>query len=342
MRSGTRVTVTKISLAVASLAALTGCVSASSAIIVEADIAAPTENHAEISTSPLDEYLGLVFGLGFSPAEFRRIIEMQNVREEELIATCMADQGFDYILYLDRNPLPAVDGEPWLRDDTEWVSKWGYGMFKTDPEPGSFPVQAATWGVIQETDPNFALVSSMTSAERSAWEGAFFGQWPEPGCFDTAWQNAMDGTPQSILETVEFAWLWGAWFELQSQLHSPISADQDWAACMADAGIAGLSRQQDAWEMVNAMIFNTPPHIGIISPGWNWFADIEMSDLERLRAFEVEIAQRDLACRIAVDYENRRASFVHELETQFVSDNKQELEALRDAAEQRGVNWLDD
>jgi len=268
--------------------------------------------------SPLDEYLSLVLGLGHSPAEQRQIAEQRLIREEDFVAQCMYNDGFTYIPFIERNPLPDAEHLP-RPNDLDWVSQWGYGVFTNLPNART---QASTRETFAENDPNSEIFTNLSEGEQSAWLDALYGDNTTAGCLSEGWELAQDESPASIFQTDEFRPLFDAWVEMSLKANYEfIEADSDWANCMAEAGFSGMESQRDAELKVHSLT---------------------MSDTTELQRTEIEIALADLNCRETVDYQSRRQQHIIEVETQFVNDHRSSLEALRDAAEQRGITWLDD
>jgi len=323
MRIGVSRTIQSFSIAFALVLGISACSNASrslSAGEVTTGDAAESDSSFE---SPLNEYLSLVLGIGHSPAESLRWHETRNMHRESLIAQCMHENGFDFELFVDRYPLPIQDGEPWRRDDPVWVAEWGYGMQNPNPEPGTIPVHSTSRGILDENDPNVALLVEMSQSEADAWNRAFWGESLENyGCLDTAELQLQEEQPGSIFETEEFRPLFNAWRDMMMVPPGISDADLDWANCMADAGHPGFAQQSDAATSIALGLHNATG-----------------SSLAELRQKEIELALIDLNCRNAVDYTARQNADRLERETQFVNDHRAELEALRDAAEQRGIEW---
>lgn len=302
---------------------LSGCSSNAENSIRSTDgIGESSSNQTELPPieSPLDEYLSLVLGLGHSPAEQRQIAEQRTIMEEDFIAQCMYNDGFTYIPFIERTSQLNPEDQP-RPNDSDWVAQWGYGVF-TNP-PGSSP-QFLSRGEFAENDPNFEVFNNLSSGEQAAWLEALWGRPDNPssGCQAEGWQLAQEETPASLFQTDEFLPLFNAWADITwNANYEFIDADSDWANCMANGGFTGLERQLDAELKVHSLV---------------------MADQTELERSEIEIALADLQCREEVDYAARRREHIVEAEARFVNDHRSSLEALRDAAEQRGVTWLND
>ena len=96
--------------------------------------------------SPLRQYRDLIFGAGTSPnaspqERWRAYAEQQN-QLNELIATCMSEQGFDYpVERINEEVVPTdLDGPAWEPESRDWVERYGYGLADYpltvgDPQP---------------------------------------------------------------------------------------------------------------------------------------------------------------------------------------------------------------
>jgi len=356
----------------------TGCVSAASS----SDVANPSltsEDGDYITTrrySPLDEYLSLVLGLGLTRDEQISHFRTRNIRQEELVAQCMNNLGFDYTIFVERNPIVLATDLARPLDDLDWVSQWGYGI--TDPTQNIAGITTSVWREFLENDPNLAVYSNLYQGEQLQWRNALWGEVIEIdddgftvsetiGCLDIARQQGEEELPQSIFQSDEFAPLFSAWMQMSFSVYSEVSdADRDWAACMADRGFPRFSRQTDAAQSINETLGeiiatqkNLDWHRAYIdghdpaNTEWSDYAitgvleylDYRQPQLDQelveLQTREIDMALADLNCRTEVDFQNRRDAFEIELETQFVNDHRVALVALRDAAEQRGITWQD-
>jgi len=309
---------------------------------------------ATIQSSPLSEYLGGLWGADLSEGERRRQQEAEDLHREELIAQCMQAAGFEFI------PVQTTANDGLLTDDTyrpndrDWVAQYGFALIHNpwenvvnEPASGPAPV-----------DPNQEYLDSLSDAERAAYQEALFGFHDEDlpegvigedgqildmeayranmGCWGVA-QRQIDATsPDGLWNSPEFAPLFASIYEMrQSVYNNPEfdAIDVDWANCMADAGHPGIMRQahvQD--ELVN--------DYNAIVENWDWDKGEPIAanspELTALGEREIELALADFDCRASTNWQSRRMAIVYDAERQFINDHQSELNALRDAAEQRG------
>lgn len=309
--------------AAALLLVLTGCTAASD----DADATAE---------SPLGEYLSALWGGDLSEEEQAAAYEEENREREELMATCMKEQGFDYAPNVSTGT-SFSSGEEWQPDEREWVAQYGYGMVRwpgMDDQPDMEEVYE---------DPNQEYVASLTPSEQTAFyealhgppvpeeelneDGSYEWSWETSGCYGWA-QNELDGDNPIMSE--EFAPLMEEINQFYTDLDSASSmadVDAEWAACMADAGHGGFARQSEALTSISDEL-NT-----YYESQTEWIEDDPA--LDEIADREVELALVDLDCRESTDYRERRQDVVVALEEQFIADHQAELDALKAAAEQR-------
>jgi len=284
---------------------------------------------------PLDEYLSFVLGSGFTDEENARISEQRIIREEELIAQCMNSAGFDYVPYLG-NQLNFVDFRSHFNDEN-WVSQYGYGTFHPDAITRT---TLSGQDLHSETDPNRAIFDSLSETEQQAWRTALAGPPGNSsiGCRIEAIDKMLEEQPGALFTHPdgEFRPLFEAWRQMSESIFRDFDGDRDWANCMADAGYPGFVHQWDALNQIGS------EHFDII---WNQ-QNVDLNptnspEMAALQHREIEMALADLNCRNIVNYQARLNQRRFEIETQFIADHRVALAALRDAAEQQGVSWLD-
>jgi len=309
-------------------------------------------SNAEIA-SPLEPYLASVWGTGLSQEEQIAVAEARNVFEENYIAQCMRDAGFEYTPFPEGTTFRFGDAENWQPEDREWVAQHGFGMFFEGTRPDSMVTSLTIDG-----DPNRAHQESLSAAEAKAWQEALEGRWADfndgtfvfedgttmdfdewmeyrstNSCRGRAWSATQENSPVALAQTEEFAPLFDAINQLRDvQRATATDADREWSICMANAGHPDLGTQWDAQNLVQE-------RSSAFWDDWTWEErghpdrDPEMI---AIRELEIELALADFDCRAETDFDARQAAHRLELETQFVNDHRAALEALRAAAEQLG------
>jgi len=299
-------------------------------------VANTVTDDGNLQVSPLAEYLSLVWGTDLSPDERAQRDYDLNRRQQELIAQCMQEAGFEFYPELGEASVNPIRTD-WRPDDREWVAQWGYGLTRNpEAEMPAPPVQ-------EGTNPNYEYFSSLSEAEAQAYNEALYGApiddenhvwtWEEMGCWGFAQNETATASPIDLVASQEFAPL----FEALNQLESDVTlADQraaierEWAVCMADAGYPGLESRWDAQDQFSTEVDE------FLKDWWEQYGEDptgtpEMTELGRR---EVELALADLDCRESVNYQTRLNSAQYELEARFVEEHRADLEALRAAAEQ--------
>ena len=122
----------------------------------------PAVDDSEQPTT-LEDYLGPGF-LSFDPAADADYFVQQERRAQELIAQCMAEEGFEYVAVT----RPTEQFEYGTPEDVDYALEYGfdvstrYGETLTSPED--------TW-----TDPNQSIVESLSESERGAYYETLYG-----------------------------------------------------------------------------------------------------------------------------------------------------------------------
>lgn len=269
-------------------------------------------------------------------AEMRRI--------EELVAECMAEQGFDYI------PVDYSSQVGFSSDDleVEWgtlefAELYGYGA-TTDP-----------WGSLEEQgpgdefeDPNWPAVEAMSESEQTAYYEALHGpmtfeegdeveweyNWEEAGCQGWA-QHEVQGGIDSPWEDDRFAGLQQEmelmWETVQADPRLT-EIEASWTTCMADAGYPGFTQVHDAEESIydatNEIWESAWDEIPPDAPEEEW-TDAEAAVQDALSALterEIATAVADYTCRAEVDYDAKRRAIELEYEQEFFDTHRTELE----------------
>lgn len=233
----------------------------------------PTPTPSEDAGTPLETMLA-DYLKGWSGEDVsRRLAEM-----EDLIAACMAEQGFSYTpVDYSAMEVDLSAGLEMAGGRLEFAEQYGYGI-TTNP---------FTTGEDEVTDPNEEYVAAMSDAERDAYLTALYGaawsgdpaddgddgtdgagedgagaddaeplegyDWTEAGCSGRAQQEVM--TPG--LEDDEFAALEEELITMLGEAEGDprlAQANSDWSACMLDAGYDGLAQVGDGEASIMAEV----------------------------------------------------------------------------------------
>lgn len=286
--------------------------------------------------SPLNKYMMAVWGGDLSEDEQQARFDKENKQREELIAECMAEEGFEYIPNVGNGSVVMSSGEEWKPDDRTWVAQYGYGMVNS---PGRDEPVSDEGSYV---DPNQDYVMSLSESEQQAFyetlsgppipedqlneDGSYEYDWEQAGCSGYAQHEldqknpAMSDEFKPLMKDLEEFWT-----KMQkSDAYGDI--DQAWASCMADAGHTGYKAQADAQtqfsEELNAYYEKQT----------EWVEDDP--ELAELGEKEIEVALADLDCRKKTDFRAAQTKLQYALEEEFIADHKAELDALKAAAEQ--------
>jgi len=188
--------------------ALSGCAS---------EGAQPEPSSGNVKSSPLDEWLHIEWMAGTTPEEIQRQIEARERRQDELLAMCMHEAGFQYA------PVNPYTEPPTGQDLALLARVEAYG-------------------------------NNMSEAEFEAWWEAYWGpaDYPDYDGYERPleWRGCIGWADYTVNnETVfpefmaEFQWLFDARTQLdESIMQSPtfVELNSEWAYCMATAGFPGL------------------------------------------------------------------------------------------------------
>jgi len=263
---------------------------------------------------PLETYLGFSDELDSPETIAARVTWREN-----LTATCMAAEGFEYIpvvptpedIEFEEGPLP---GTP------EYVEQYGYGIWKPPSTSGGYHWEKGV-------DPNEALVAAMSDAGRAAYETALLGPvvsenpddgsvMREGGCSSAA--DTPMGDDVAYLVTVRREAM--AFLSTIDQDTRFADVDASWASCMADAGFGDRSpraaQERIQQEHLAASVDGVAPGGSVVTDG---------------ATEERRVAVADLQCRDATDWTARHRAVELELQQEYVDAHLAELEALVDA-----------
>lgn len=291
--------------------------------------------------SPLLAYRNLAYPDGAPPnaseQERWRIQAQQQNRMDELIAACMAKEGFEYSFHRlnEDSPPPAED---WKPEDREWVSRYGYGL---QNYPGRLPPNAEPDQIDEERP-------AMSEAEEAAYQVALFGSEPAEGePYDPAKAGCQGAAEYEVLG-------YQAWRHPESQqiidaiMSFPMeigshpdfaSLEAEWAVCMAERGYPEFKAQRETQASIEELRNDYfPADDGSDDPRTKdpRFATLDDPAYAEIHQQEVTLALADLDCREQTDYRQRYLRTKFALEERFIADHAEELAALKARVEQGG------
>ena len=244
---------------------------------------------------------------------------------QEEIASCMNEQGFEYIPI---QPATAGPDESADLSPVEYAQEFGYGLTTYDELSGAR-------GDVDEAveDPNAETLAVMTSAEREAWSIALHGD-PEPqtqvpmgepipedllGCEGRAMltlpANAVFADPRWKAFDADMSLAWDA-FHNDDRVAELIAS---WASCLADAGHGPVSGLGDPHEVITQEWIALPTDdagLPLLGP------------LAELREREIATAVADATCRETVGYYTRSKEILAEYQQAVIDAHQAEVDAL--------------
>jgi hypothetical protein len=300
--------------------------------------------------------MGMSFG-GSSDFEIPED-ELRRMREvEDLVAKCMADEGFEYTAN-------AINPE-------EWVSPW---MDAQELPPDEFAeeygygISTLHYSQFEDElpqDPNQEYRESLSPEARDAYERALSGDYmsweadegPPPveerGCYGIASAEVYGEDPLEEMEQAdpwtEFDGLMNDLSSLSERIHTDPrleEAAEAWLDCMADAGYPDFQQVGDAEQSVHERMneiegwaeVETTLEEGGEEANREVLEEFEPKEpdpqeLAELQEHEIELAVADREC-MAEHYDDVFAGVSDELEEEFVEEHRAELERYREWAEE--------
>lgn len=300
--------------------------------------------------SPLAAYYESFNVMGEMTQEEQQAFYDERTRQQEdLVAECMADQGFEY------NPQSSggvfvssddQDGPQW--GTLEFAEQYGYGAFGWPGEDQIPEEDPEEW-----VDPNQEITESMSESELTAWQEALWGVQSEPEIdpetgeeiWEYNWEEGgCQGWAQHELEADD---PWGGLMQLQedprftelfaemNDLYTDMQSDprgkelnSEWAACMADEGYTfgePTEAEQSIYDLSNSL---WDEHDGTDT----WEPDPDL--VEEYKAQEISTAVADFTCREKIDYQQKQLEIQFEIEQEFVDSHKDALEEFAAAAQE--------
>ena len=318
------------------------------------DAAAETTANAtanEWVPGPLDEFQMRIGGWDpnqqETASELQARAERESREQQEFIAACMSELGFNYTPVPMTVTVQVADPTAGPQQGTlEWAEQWGYGI-STDPwSEGAGGGTSWGWGPAGE-DPNQAMVDAMSDAEREAWNEALWGQPQEDGEWDPMQAGCQGQANAARWETIstpnQFEALEAEMNQIWTQTENDprmATLNAAWASCLTDAGHPGFTAtgtiweqlwpqwdQLQGWELNNEVFGN-----------WDWetYPDGPSEDLlhtpdpaavAEFREREISLAVADQTCRQQVNFEQVSRDISHDIQQQFVDQHRAELEA---------------
>jgi len=289
------------------------------------------------AVGPLEEYFSaMTEDMG------NQDFEAMSAEVEEITATCMREEGFDYTPQDTSSYSEVVeeaeDGPAY--DSIEYARENGYGM--TTPAAEAVDEAPAE----EFVDANADYVASMSESEQQAYYEALYGVQPEVDASDPEaeyeydWQTAgcsgrashevyEEGQPFS---DPEFASLQEEMNDLYEDMASDpkiAELNSTWAACMADAGYEGMTSVDEASMGISE-------ELNAIYENGGEMGEPDEAAMAELHEKEIDTAVADRTCQDEVGYTKALQEVQFSLEQDFIDAHEAELEAMVEAYSQAG------
>ncbi len=266
--------------------------------------------------------------------------EQDAVEQQDLVAQCMADQGFEYIPINQNVSVVSFDetyGGP--ADDTmEFAKQYGYGIIDSPSKQHYEEVSEST----DYTDPNQDYVNSLSEAEREAYYLAWIGpgdsvediaasetgdyvwDWTKFGCFGWAQKQMDDKSPARFWEDPEFTELVdainGVWDTVAADPEME-KLEAEWSSCMADEAFTNFPTRSSARGAMWSKYEELAECRG------NTCTEPSKEQQDQFMAEEIRQAVADQECAERVNYFERQQKIADRVEQEVVDRYRKQIDA---------------
>lgn len=307
---------------IAATIALAGCSSSASKLPagLEPDPSETSTRTTAAQMEPVDAYLAA------AENDWKAAMRSHFAANQDKIATCMTDAGFQYIPSTMPADPPAVE-----KNTEEWISQHGYGMSAEDQKAQELlDILDTPYGV--ENPEQTAYVAGLSEAEMNEYYSALLGE----GSTYTEQGGCMADQPIDPRFTPAANRLAQDSFGYQAEAASAgetVAAKDDWAACMVEAGHDGLGEPADANAAVSALYHpngspGTVEEKEAVAEREAGRGEPELTDAERaeVRIQEIAMALDDFDCKVATNYIERVNGVLYALEDAWIATHSAELD----------------
>jgi hypothetical protein len=261
--------------------------------------------------------------LGGDPTATTERFRRQAQRQQELIATCMARQGFEYVPVEPprASPSGAASKDPLTR--RQYVERYGFGI-STKLSAPTPPSGSATTTTLDDPNPN--IFSRLSPTAREAYDRALYGQPPATGgCQGEAVASLASRAVDPVVSQVEpqLARL----YERVNDEPGLLAAQRGYGTCMSKAGHPAVHQPQDALDLVSDRLAQA--RIGTEGPASDKSVRYDAQLLAETQRFELRLAKDDYRCGLPL--ERVRLAVQRMLEQHFIDENRDLLERYRAA-----------
>lgn len=279
------------------------------------------------------------------PASVDSSFEEYSRQTETIIASCMADLGFEYIPSSGSQVQVVVESAEILQDPIENAHQNGYGIGEQSIDLDDVPV-----------NPNQAITDAMSETELAAYERALWGSpfdqettgdstieeteydWEEAGCsgkaeHEVAAAGSAEDPTTAVMKDPQWAELIAAMNGLTVEAgNDPRMAELNasWSTCMSKAGFDFASPEAAVNSFLDAQDSPAEPAAG---DGGTAGAP---EDVDAAKDLQINVAVADFTCQEEVDLPNEALRIQFAIEQEFVDANAAELKAFSVALEAAG------
>ena len=299
----------------------------------------PVPTYPPNARGPLDEYLAFI--REYAPDDQKQRAK-DFAKEQELIAPCMKEQGFEYIpvTWMD-DPELDVEPDPSELDwgTLEFAQQFGYGIVDSPwaDQPEVRPEDK------EPPDPNQPYVDSLSESARQAYQIALQGDSENPN-FDEArdgatpdptiigcstWAQDRVGSRQ-VTTDPEFAQLFELideeGFATRNNTPEVVALDKEWSACMAERGHVFANRDEPERYLIESAQKELWSEVGDKEDPDD--VHVPQDKLDGFQDKEIQTAVADYECAESINYSNRRTHIFFTVQQAFVDEHREELDAL--------------
>jgi hypothetical protein len=277
--------------------------------------------------------------------------ELNKLRQmEDSIVKCMQTAGFRYVAVPPESQPKSKFNAAFNLPPDKFAEQYGYGISTID------------WAnpAADTSNPNTPIRNALSAAAKKAYDKALNGAAGSDGRVVIGDRNGNSTAPtdlgcrgkaaeavfgKSINKGDEmkkydslFKDLEALWRRIQADARV-VAATQAWSDCLADAGKPGYRKIEDTRKKVeqklNALTGQQNGHAaGPVKGPPPSFDKVDAVKLAELRKFEIDLAKADQKCKAKV-YDATYKTAQYELEKEFVTEHKAELDQYRDGMAQR-------
>lgn len=262
-------------------------------------------------------------------------------RVEELVAACMADEGFEYTPAepVDTGVMGGDDAPEW--DSLEFAEQYGYGATTGEELFGSAD---------DFVDPNQEYVGAMSETEQEAYYAALYGVMDEPEDpeaeveYDWTTAGCQGAASHEVYEEGQ-VWDDPAVQDLMDEMNTEYerlaedeeirAAQASWAECVADAGYDFATPEeasQSIWDAYNGLMGFDQEIDPEADPATVEPVEPDEAEVAELREKEIALATADRRCQDDSGYAEAQKTAQIAMEKRLWEKYGDQLQAFADSS----------